>query len=68
MPKLIPVVGGDIVTRKLLRDALLAFGYNVIEAGDGKTAVASAMQFLPKLIIMDIKLPVMSGDIASMIT
>lgn len=47
--------------RRILRDLLTAAGYDVIEAVDGMTGVAMAMERRPDLILMDIQLPVIDG-------
>ena len=47
--------------RRILRDLLTAAGYDVIEAVDGMTGVAIALERRPDLILMDIQLPVIDG-------
>jgi two-component system cell cycle response regulator DivK len=46
----------DMLSRRLQR-----IGYDVITAGDGKTGVELAKSELPKLILMDMSLPVLDG-------
>jgi CheY-like chemotaxis protein len=48
-------------TRELLRLLLEAEGYEVVTAGDGLAAVASALKELPDAIIMDMSLPGLDG-------
>ncbi len=46
---------------KLLRDVLQATGYRTIEATTGGEALALAAERAPALVLMDIRLPDMSG-------
>ena len=48
-------------TRLLLRTWLEKKGYQVIEAEDGKAAVATAESERPDLIIMDVEMPELDG-------
>ena len=48
-------------TRLLLRTWLEKKGYQVIEAEDGKEAVATAESRRPNLIIMDVEMPELDG-------
>ena len=45
----------------LIKDVLKYYGYEVIEAENGKIGVELAKQRLPELILMDIQMPVMDG-------
>jgi len=45
----------------LMRDVLRYFGYEVLEARDGRECIAMAVEHRPGLILMDIQMPVMSG-------
>jgi PAS domain S-box-containing protein len=47
--------------RAVLRDMLLPLDFEIVEACDGKDACAKAAQFHPKLILMDLVMPVMDG-------
>src|ERR687885_294054 len=46
---------------KLFRDVLQATGYETLEATNGEDAVATATEYLPKLILMDVQLPGIDG-------
>lgn len=52
-------------TRLLLRKALEAKGYNVLEAVDGHEAVELSMRDHPALILMDLDLPILDGIAAT---
>ncbi len=54
-------------TRSLMRFLLESYGYQVIEAVNGKQAVETARQEKPDLILMDISMPVMDGLTATQI-
>lgn len=45
----------------LMRDVLRYFGYEVLEARDGRECIDMAVEHIPELILMDIQMPVMSG-------
>jgi two-component system cell cycle response regulator DivK len=47
--------------RKLLRDVLEVSGYRTVEATSGEVAFALAVEASPKLVLMDVQLPGMSG-------
>jgi len=51
--------------RSLLRLALEGEGYEILEAGDGVTAVEVALRERPDAIIMDMSLPRLGGDQAA---
>ncbi|HEY6561849.1 MAG TPA: response regulator [Polyangiaceae bacterium] len=55
------VVEDNPLTLKMLRITLESEGYSVIEAGDGRTALAAAEQGMPALILQDLILPDMNG-------
>jgi CheY-like chemotaxis protein len=48
-------------TRNLMRFLLESFGYQVLEAADGKEAVNTVEKEHPDLVLMDISMPVMDG-------
>src|SRR5436305_7142230 len=60
-PKRILIVEDNELNMKLLNDVLEAYGYEVIQAREGGTALPLARQHRPDLILMDIQLPDMSG-------
>jgi DNA-binding response OmpR family regulator len=47
--------------RNILSDKLTEAGYEILSAGDGKTGLEIALSERPKLILLDINLPVMDG-------
>ncbi|MEK6697864.1 MAG: response regulator [Nitrospirota bacterium] len=47
--------------RALLKDVLMYYGYEVIEAQDGAEAVRLTKERMPALILMDVQMPVMNG-------
>ena len=49
------------LTRKMLRVALEAEGFNIIEAATAGEALALAEQRLPNLVLQDLGLPDMDG-------
>ena len=48
-------------SREALRELLEAFGYEVIEAINGRQAVDAAVKQRPSLILMDVMMPEMDG-------
>ena len=54
------VVDDDLTLRMLLRD-LLENKYEVVEAKDGETALASVSERVPDLVILDIMMPGLDG-------
>jgi CheY-like chemotaxis protein len=58
---LILIVEDDPNSRKLLRDVLGTVGYETIEAVTAEDGLRFARDRLPALILMDIRLPGMSG-------
>jgi two-component system cell cycle response regulator DivK len=58
---LILIVEDDANSRKLLRDVLGVVGYETIEAGTAEHGVQLALERIPALILMDIRLPGISG-------
>jgi CheY-like chemotaxis protein len=59
--RLILVVEDRPMNAKLLRDVLVASGYEVAEAETAEAGLALARERLPELILMDIQLPGMDG-------
>lgn len=61
MAKRILVVEDNDLNRKLFCDVLRAQGYEVEPVAEGETALQTAREVRPDLIIMDIQLPKVSG-------
>jgi len=61
LPARILIVEDNPVTRKMVRITLLAEGYEVLEAPDGKTARESFAADRPDLILLDLLLPDANG-------
>ena len=59
--KTILYVEDNEMNRKIVRDLLKRTKYSLIEAHDGETGVAAALEKRPDLILMDIQLPKISG-------
>jgi CheY-like chemotaxis protein len=55
------VVDDDVTVRQLLRRMLEAEGYTVVEADNGRAALARLDDVSPSLILLDLMMPVMSG-------
>ena len=55
------IVEDDPKSRKLLRDVLGAVGYKTSEAENAEDGIKIAQESLPDLVLMDIRLPGMSG-------
>jgi len=61
------VVDDNYENRKLVVDLLETSALELIEAANGKEAIQMATNFLPDLILMDLRMPEMSGYEATMI-
>jgi CheY-like chemotaxis protein len=61
MARKILVVEDNDKNRKMIKDILQYYGYEVLEAENGKIGVDLTKQHLPDLVIMDIQMPVMDG-------
>jgi two-component system cell cycle response regulator DivK len=59
--KTILYVEDNEMNRKIVRDLLKRTKYSLVEAHDGETGVAKALEIRPDLILMDIQLPKLSG-------
>ena len=55
------VVEDNPITRRMMRFALESESFRVVEAGDGKAALAAAGQAVPDLVLQDYVLPDMDG-------
>jgi DNA-binding response OmpR family regulator len=59
------IVDDDPTIRHLLDDVLrIDEGYETFQAADGQTAVKIAREEQPEVILMDLTLPVLSGEAA----
>jgi CheY-like chemotaxis protein len=58
---LVLVVDDDPLNRKLMRDVLRFAGHRTAEAATARSALALAADERPDLVLMDIRLPDMSG-------
>lgn len=67
MGKKILVVEDNPNNRKLIKDVLNYYGYEVIEAENGEEGINLAREHSPSLIIMDIQMPVIDGITAAKI-
>lgn len=47
--------------RQMMRRLLEMSGFNVVEATNGKEAVAAAVKVQPQIILMDLSLPIIDG-------
>ena len=59
--KKILIVEDELAYVKLLHDQLVAKGYEIYEAKDGKEGLEVAKKEKPDLILLDIRMPVMDG-------
>lgn len=55
------VVDDDADFRSFLGETLIAMGYAVVEAENGQQALEKLEEWLPELVLLDLKMPVMSG-------
>jgi CheY-like chemotaxis protein len=58
---LVLVVDDDTVLRRLTVDVLSCNGYEVLQARDGKEAIAQLCEHSPDLVVLDLNMPVMDG-------
>ncbi|MCG2722977.1 MAG: response regulator [Thermodesulfovibrionales bacterium] len=61
MPQKILIVEDNENNRRLVREVLVYYGYETIEAGNGEEGIKIAKEHKPDLIFMDIQMPVMNG-------
>ena len=59
--KTILVADDSAVSREMVREALEDIGYRVVEAADGREALAKALDSAPDLALLDIRMPVLDG-------
>jgi len=55
------VVDADDNTRALYAESFALAGYDVVEASDGREALAKALMRPPSLIVMEVRLPLLDG-------
>lgn len=67
MQKTILIVEDYEDSREFMKFLVKSFGYNVIEAENGLTAIDKFKLFHPDLILMDMSMPVMDGLTATKI-
>src|SRR5712692_3950302 len=60
-PKRILIVEDNKLDLRLLKDILVGYGYETLQTGHGLEAISLASANLPDLILMDIRLPDVSG-------
>jgi len=61
MPHKILIVEDNENNRRLVRDVLVYYGYETIEAENGEEGIKKAKEHKPDLILMDMQMPVMNG-------
>ena len=61
MAEKILVVEDNEQNRVLMRQILVHYGYEVLEAVDGLTGLEMAREHMPALILLDIQMPEMNG-------
>jgi two-component system cell cycle response regulator DivK len=59
--QVILIVDDNANNRKLTRDVLEFSGFGTLEAAGGVEGVAMAQEYLPDLVLMDIRMPDLSG-------
>ncbi|MBI4224417.1 MAG: response regulator, partial [Deltaproteobacteria bacterium] len=64
--KKILIVDDNADTVEILKSLLEKEGYKVLVSQDGEEGVAMAVQQIPDLILMDINMPGLRGDMAAM--
>jgi CheY-like chemotaxis protein len=55
------IVEDNAVTRQIMRISLAGQGYKIVEAEDGRTAIARMAEHHPALVILDLGLPDIDG-------
>ncbi|MEO7651530.1 MAG: response regulator [Bryobacteraceae bacterium] len=59
--KTILIADDDLASRELLRDALEASGFRLLEASDGREALNKIRTESPDLVLLDIQMPSLDG-------
>ena len=65
MTPLVLIVDDNEKNLKLARDVLRAAGFRTLEAATGAEGIALATEYLPDVILMDLRLPDMDGTDAA---
>lgn len=60
-PPRVLIAEDDAPSRRLLNQIMIGLGFETCSAVDGRTAVETALAWLPGLILMDIRMPGMDG-------
>jgi two-component system cell cycle response regulator DivK len=60
-PARVLLVDDDRDTRVVFRTILEHYGFEVLEAGEGREALRVARQQIPHLVLLDLSLPVLDG-------
>ena len=55
------LVDDDIELLKIMSEVVTTMGYNTILANNGQEAISQYDKYLPNLVFMDVKMPVMDG-------
>jgi len=58
---LVLIVDDNVMNLKLVRDVLRAAGFRTLEAASGSEAIAYAVDRLPDVVLLDLRLPDMDG-------
>lgn len=62
---LVLIVDDNEKNRKLARNVLSAAGFRTLEAATGAEGIASALEHVPDVVLMDLRLPDMDGTEAA---
>ncbi len=65
-PRAIAIVDDNADNRSLLRDTLAPLGFKIIEVNDGEDFLARVEELRPDLILLDMRMPNLSGDQVAM--
>lgn len=61
MTQKVLVVDDDPIMHRVLRQYLERNGYQMIDADNGRAAIETAIRELPQVILLDVRMPEMSG-------
>ena len=61
MAKMVMIVEDDVLHMKLFNDILEAQGYDTVRTADGDSVLGLAREHRPDLILLDIRMPFVSG-------